>query len=275
MRTPQVLTVTATLIIFVAGAFFLAGRTRPPSAIPPPAPNAIVIAELFTSEGCSSCPPADELLTRLTQQQPLTGVTILGMGEHVDYWNRLGWSDPFSSAAFSERQAQYAARLPNSAGGPYTPQLVIDGAQEEVGSYADAVTHKIAQAAVQRKATVNVATLPSKVGSYQIQIRVEVPPEVAMREPADVVIAITEDNISSDVRRGENSGRHLRHNSVVRSMQTAGTLKAPLREWSGAASINILPDWKLADLKVIGFLQEQHSRRIVGVGWTRVDAPRS
>jgi hypothetical protein len=275
MRTPQVLTVTATLIIFVAGAFFLAGRTRPASAIPPPVPNAIVIAELFTSEGCSSCPPADELLTRLTQQQPLAGVTILGMGEHVDYWNRLGWSDPFSSAAFSERQAQYAARLPNSAGGPYTPQLVIDGSLEEVGSYADAVTSKIAQAAARPKAAVNVTVLRSKDESLKIQIRVEVPPEGATREPADVVIAITEDNISSDVRRGENSGRHLQHSSVVRSMQAAGTLKAPLREWSGTASVTTLPDWKLADLKVIGFLQEQHSRRIVGVGWTRVDAPHS
>jgi hypothetical protein len=110
-----------------------------------PLHKAVVVAELFTSEGCSSCPPADEILSRLVQQQPITDVTVLGLSENVDYWNRLGWVDPFSSPLFSQRQSQYAARIFRS-NDVYTPQMIIDGTLEEVGSDSGGVYRKIAQA---------------------------------------------------------------------------------------------------------------------------------
>lgn len=121
------LSVVAVLVIGVVH-----GRAFP-SAAPAPAQDAIVLAELFTSEGRSSCPPADQVLTKLVQQQPIKGVTVIGMSENVDYWNSLGWVDPFSSPLFSSRQSEYAERAFHGPG-VYTPQIVIDGSIQEVGT---------------------------------------------------------------------------------------------------------------------------------------------
>lgn len=261
---------TGSLAILIAGSSRLAGVRESSSVDLVPAHQAIVLAELFTSEGCSSCPPADEILRQLVEKQPVTRVTVLGLSEHVDYWNRLGWIDPFSSAAFSKRQSEYAARVFRSTS-IYTPQIVIDGSQEEVGSDREGIYRKIAHAAQGRKAVVNVvAELPPASAALQIRIKVDVPPEIVVHETSDVAIAITEDNMANDVRRGENGGKHLRHNAVVRKLVTVTALTAQTREWSGTTSITLAPEWKSADLKVVGFLQEQQSRRVVGAGWSDV-----
>src|SRR5260221_9151119 len=102
-------------------------------AAPGSAPRSIVVVELFTSEGCSSCPPADDVLSQLAHRQPVAGVEVLTLSEHVDYWDRLGWRDPFSSAMYSTRQSNYDARVFHRHG-VYTPQLVVDGQLERVGS---------------------------------------------------------------------------------------------------------------------------------------------
>ena len=127
--------------------------------LPTSASRTVVIAELFTSEGCSSCPPADDLLRKLLATQPIEGVEIVGLGSHVDYWDNLGWRDPFSSPLFSERQAAYdSARFRSNR--IYTPQLVVDGALEVVGSDAGAVRRTLMTAAKAPKAQVAVAAAP-------------------------------------------------------------------------------------------------------------------
>jgi hypothetical protein len=137
-----------------------------------PAANAFVVAELFTSEGCSSCPPADALLSTLVQQ-PTDGVTVLGLSEHVDYWNRLGWRDPFSSAVSTTRQSEYQVRV--FGGDIYTPQLVVDGYLQAVGSDARAVERAIANAAQAPKVAVDVTAGPAEpAANLRIQIDVNV-----------------------------------------------------------------------------------------------------
>ena len=264
---------TGVSAILVSVSLWLSGVRASSAAVPVEAHKAIVVAELFTSEGCSSCPPADEILSRLVQQQPVTAVTVLGLSENVDYWNRLGWVDPFSSPAFSERQSRYAAQVFRS-GGVYTPQMVIDGSLEEVGSDAGAVYRKIAQAAKIPKAAVNIAAiLAPGATALQIHLKVEVPPELTIREPANVILAITEDNVASDVHRGENRGRLLRHNALVRSLQTVGDMMPSTRTWSKTTSASVARGWKPENLKAIGFLQEQQGWRIIGAGWSEVESP--
>src|SRR3954462_2451752 len=113
-----------------------------------------VIVELFTSEGCSSCPPADLLLNHLQQAQPVPGVQVISLSEHVDYWNQLGWTDPFSSAGFSERQKQYANIFRGD--GVFTPQMVVDGKSQLVGSDSQKALRAITEAAKAQKAVVNL-----------------------------------------------------------------------------------------------------------------------
>jgi hypothetical protein len=232
--------------------------------------SAIVVAELFTSEGCSSCPPADALLSSLVEQR-MNGVTVLGLSEHVDYWNRLGWRDPFSSDAFTSRQSEYQVKV--FGGEIYTPQLVVDGYLQAVGSDARAVERAIAKAAQVAKAAVRVTTAPADAATnVRIQIDVNVPPPVILHQPADVILAMTEDRLVSQVARGENRGRRLMHSAVVRVLTRVGVLSPDTQRWSRTTSAAVRPDWKLENLKLIAFLQEQATRRIVGAGFSHITA---
>jgi hypothetical protein len=135
-----------------------------------------VIVELFTSEGCSSCPPADEVLARLERTQPVEGAEIIALGEHVDYWNYIGWSDPFSSPAFSERQGAYAKAFGRD--GVYTPQVVVDGSAEFVRSNWNRAVAAIAQAARAPKANVQITTDQKKADAVSLQLHVSNLPAV-------------------------------------------------------------------------------------------------
>jgi hypothetical protein len=229
-------------------------------------PRVAVIAELFTSEGCSSCPPADEVLTRLVTGQPVAGVEIIALGEHVDYWDRLGWRDPFSSSLFTKRQSQYDARVFHG-NSIYTPQIGVDGASASVGSDSAAVQRAIEQAARLPKAAVTVATHSGGAVAV-VDVRVEAGPELPLRLPADVVLAITEDHLTTSVKRGENSGRVLRHSAVVRSLSTIGVLSPEHRTFSMTVPIAPAAEWKRENLRLTMLVQEAESRRMIGAGTT-------
>ena len=223
----------------------------------------MVMAELFTSEGCSSCPPADDVLTRFISSQPVPGVIVVGLGEHVDYWDRLGWRDPFSSASLTSRQSQYNANVFRT-GSIYTPQIVIDGRLEGIGSDFSAIRKAILEAAKTPKATLTVAAR-REGDAVGIELHVDAAANVARNEPADVTVAITEDRLVTEVRRGENRGRTLRHTAVVRSLMTVGELAPGDRTFSKLVSSVLARDWKPENLRVVAFAQERQSRRIVGV----------
>ncbi len=223
--------------------------------------KAPVIVELFTSEGCSSCPPADVVLAELEKKQPVANATIIALGEHVDYWNYLGWSDPFSAAIYSERQQDYARALNANV---YTPQMVVDGRTEFVGSNAAQAAEAIAKAARAPKANLQIVrSQPNKINITATDI-----PKVTANDQLDIVVAITENNLQSNVVRGENAGRKLRHGTVVRHLQVVG--EAPMAE----AKLIFAPDWNRENLRVVAFLQERRNRRILGVTVLEVVEPR-
>ena len=173
-----------------------------------------VLLELFTSEGCSRCPPADRLLETLDRSQPVAGAQIIVLSEHVDYWNRLGWADPFSSAVFTQRQQDYVTRLHLDSA--YTPQLVVDGQRDVVGSDEGAARAAILKAETQAKAS--VVMKGKRVGSaadLEIEVRVG-------GHGTRVYVALAEDHVQSQVTRGENAGRNLHHVAVVRALLVAG-----------------------------------------------------
>jgi hypothetical protein len=219
-----------------------------------------VVVELFTSEGCSSCPPADELLAKLEKAQPVSGARLIVLSEHVDYWNRLGWRDPFSSAEFTERQNQYSQAFRQD--GPYTPEAVVDGRTGFVGSNGRDAKAAILEALKQPKATVTLRTVAEGAG---INLSVDVK-NVPGAKDADVILAITETGLQSNVRSGENSGRLLKHTGVVRRMTVLGKTKA--EGFSTQTSISLPKDWKRENLRAVVFVQDRRTRQIVGAATT-------
>jgi hypothetical protein len=259
MRTTfAVVTVAALAAVGVWAAARELGQAARPSGAAP----VVVVAELFTSEGCSSCPPADDLLAELLRTQPVPGVTLVGLSEHVDYWDRLGWRDPFSSPRFTERQTEYDGRV-SGGGRIYTPQIVVDGRVEVLGSDRAAVLRAIAAAAREPRAGVTLTVTPS--GSrVHVAVAASAPPGLEWREPADLLVAIVEDGLVTSVKRGENQGRTLQHSAVTRRLDRAGTWKTASTPLDVSTTLRLDDDWNPARLRVVALLQERQRRRIVG-----------
>ncbi|HSY13968.1 MAG TPA: DUF1223 domain-containing protein [Verrucomicrobiae bacterium] len=215
-----------------------------------------VVVELFTSEGCSSCPPADAVLLQLSQSG-LKGEEVILLGEHVDYWNYIGWTDRFSSKQFSQRQSEYASALRAEV---YTPQMVIDGREQFVGNDAAEVASRIVAAAKR--------PMPGQVslaweGDRRLRVAVQSAPAVK----AKVLLAITEDGLSTQVANGENGGKTLHHAAVVRSLQEIGELRDG--KFESIVDVPVAAGWNRNQLKAIVLLQEPKTMKIVGAGQVR------
>ena len=225
--------------------------------------RAPVVVELFTSEGCSSCPPADALLARLDKEQPVEGAEVIALAQHVDYWNYLGWADPFSSHDSSERQGEYAAAFGNT--GVYTPQMVVDGGAEFPGGNSGRAFEAIARAAREPKAEVSLARVADQSdGTLRLSVRVVRLPKLTDGDTADVLLAVTESGLSSDVARGENAGQRLMHAGVVRSLTKLGYLSAATPPFAGEPLVALDKGWRRENLRAVVFLQEHTSKRVVG-----------
>jgi len=221
----------------------------------PGVPRRAVVVELFTSEGCSSCPPADELLGRLRQELSAKNIQVIPLGFHVDYWNRLGWKDRFSSAEFTQRQEQYTHAL--KVDGPYTPEMVVDGDVEFVGNDAGRAQSTIRQQASQLE-TAQVKIAPA--GADQLTIQVKGP--ASSSGNALVMLAITEDNLTTQVFSGENGGRTLHHAAVVRELRQVGALNNGAIETT--VPLKLEKEWKRNDLRAVVFVQNGPSGKIEG-----------
>jgi hypothetical protein len=216
-----------------------------------------VLVELFTSEGCSSCPPADALLARLLKDQPVPSADILVLEEHVDYWDSLGWQDRFSSADLTRRQRTYGDRfnLPDI----YTPQMVVDGTSQLVGNDAAHALRAVAQAARAPKLALTLSTL--KIDGSNITGSISSAASVAAK--ADVYAVLVEKAASTKVLRGENGGHTLNHVSVVRTMQRIGSLDAANRA-PIPFSLTAPSDSNAANLRLILFAQLPGQGAVVG-----------
>ena len=234
----------------------------------PNLPVRAVVVELFTSEGCSSCPPADALLAKLDHEQRLGNAEIIALEEHVDYWDQLGWRDPFSSAQWTERQQDYAAAFRSD--GVYTPQMVVDGRAEFVGSSQSRVRSAIAEAVREPKAEVTLLSRPPSDGKARVALAVKMLP-VPESQKAQVWLAVTETGLHSNVSRGENAGEDLHHAAVVRSLRKVGEA-APNRDadYSGEHDVQLDPAWKKENLRVVAFVQDAKTRHILGAASVQV-----
>jgi hypothetical protein len=253
----RLILISLTILAAFLAAFLFAddssSRSLPATNSPTP-----VVVELFTSEGCSSCPPADKLLEKL-DKQPFPGAQLIVLSEHVDYWNHIGWTDPYSSSAYTERQSTYGNHLRLES--VYTPQMVVDGADEFVGNSSQEATKFFEKAAGRTKIPVRIsgATLEGNV----VKAHLETDPLPAESKKADLVFVVALNHAESQVARGENSGRHLTHVAVVRALVKAGSLSKG-QSSSQDVSAKIESGVDASQLRVIAFLQESGQGRILG-----------
>jgi len=219
-----------------------------------------VIVELFTSEGCSSCPPADRALKFLAEQQPVSTAEIIPLAFHVDYWDNLGWKDKFSSAAFTRRQELYVSRFGLESS--YTPEMVVDGRSEFIGNDTGRAAKKIAEAAAEKKGTVN-----ANIAGDSVTVSVTGLPE---HRTSTVFLAVTEDGITSEVKAGENGGQSFNHSSVVRSLTAIGVVENDANGIEAKGSVPTIADSKPENSRLIVFVQDNISRKILAVGVVKI-----
>ncbi|MEM8994890.1 MAG: DUF1223 domain-containing protein [Acidobacteriota bacterium] len=224
------------------------------------APGGPVVVELFTSQGCSSCPPADRLFSRLEGD-------VIPLAFHVDYWNHLGWRDPFSDPRWSERQRRYGATFER--GYVYTPQLVVNGRAEAVGSDRRRVRAMLDEAVARApRATVELAVEPRRDG---LAVAVDGVLDAAAERPAALLVAVTEGDFSVDVKSGENARRTLRHRHVVRELREVGRV-APGEPAAQALVIPVDPEWNRRRVQVVAFVQDPVTLEIHGAASWSPDA---
>ena len=239
------------------GFFSRAAAISPASSIADGDP---VVLELFTSQGCSSCPPADALLSEIGS----TTKGVIPLAYHVDYWNHLGWSDPFSSRQFSERQSAYAKAM--NLDGDYTPQMVIEGDSQCIGS--DSRSIERADAAARDESNRGRVTVHASSGDAKtIQLTVKARPaeQSSPGSTQEVIVAIFENGHVTKIGGGENGGRKITYDYTVRRLLPAlelnpaqgGSVEKHLR-------VDLDPGWSIDNLGVAAFIQDTESLRILG-----------
>ena len=230
-------------------------------------PTMPLLIELFTSEGCSSCPPADRLLEHF-DEQPIQSAQLIVLSEHVDYWNHIGWKDPYSSAFYSARQQTYGNRF--RLDGVYTPQMVVDGTSEFVGSDSASANRAIGNALRAPKLRVNLSLVPVIAGDgSRLQVDIgQLESSFGMRG-AEVYIAYALNRAESQVSAGENAGHKLAHVSVAKKIAKIGEIKNG-EKFSSAFQLDHALGVDAKNGRVIVFVQEPHQGRVIGVALTHL-----
>jgi hypothetical protein len=201
--------------------------------------SAAVVVELFTSQGCSSCPPADRLISELTKQHG----QVIPLAFHVDYWDNAFWHDPFSSHQWTERQQAYVQTF--KLNGAYTPQMVVNGSRQFVGSNAAAMNAAIEDASRATPSGSVAFDAKRDGGMINATIRAEVPAN------SDLFLVVFENGLTTAIAGGENQGRKAIDDAIVRKLW---------RVHPGSVSVPISTAWK--NIGVVVFLQDRATRAI-------------
>ena len=239
-------------LLSATGVVWASHRGQPPAALR--GSSTPVIVELFSSEGCSSCPPADAWLSSIDRSQSLDGVAVIALEEHVDYWDRLGWRDPFAQPQFGERQATYSRVLPDRR--VFTPEIVVDGHAVVDGGNADQVARALSEAAAEVRPRVALSRQDGRVAVDVSGI------PGGDDDVVEVWLAVTESGLTSDVAQGENAGRRLVHAPIVRILRKVGSTAAGA--FHGEVDVAMEVTWAPRALRFVAFVQRATSRRIVG-----------
>lgn len=228
-----------------------------PSTTPAP-----VLIELFTSEGCSSCPPVDAWLQQIDASPPIDGTKLIVLSEHVDYWDHDGWKDPYSSHSLTERQSAYVRSLGLSAA--YTPQIILDGATELRTSEPQQIGPSIQKEAQTPKLSIRIDSTSVEAGQPDaVQGRIEVNGELQKRG-GEIYVATALDHANSQVLHGENGGRRLTHVAVVQDITKVGRLEKG-KSFDGNFRVRLKPGTDPANLRIVVFVQEPGIGKILGV----------
>lgn len=235
------------LASFFAGTLTFAADT---SAAKNPIP---ILVELFTSEGCSSCPPADVLLQQLDVTQPIPGAQLIVLSEHVTYWDQLGWKDPYSSSVVTDRQAAFVSHF--GLASSYTPEMVVDGTAEFVGNDSHLVAQAIEKASRSGKVEIHISSISGDdSGKLHAYVEADALPASIKGPSADVYFVVALDHAESQVERGENKGHHLAYVAVVQSITKIGTGDKN-HNFAKQVEVKIDPHTDLSNVRVIAFLQ--------------------
>jgi len=255
-------------ILFILTIAFLLEVSMPSTESAADARTAVFV-ELFTSEGCSSCPPADALLQKL-DRQPISGEEMIVLSEHVDYWNHIGWKDPYSSRFYSDRQNAYARRLGLS--DVYTPQMIVDGTSQFVGSDEGLADKAFAKAMTKPKITVGLSSVSiASTNALLAHMETGVLQESFGLRAADVCVAVALNRAQSQVAHGENAGRTLEHTAVVRRIVKVGSIQQG-QAFAQDIQVKLDPGTDIHNLRLIAFVQEPGQGRVIGAAMHEVDA---
>lgn len=217
-----------------------------------------ILVELFTSEGCSDCPPADAFLQKL-DEQPSPGTEFVVLSEHVDYWNHDGWKDPYSSSSYTERQTVYVHifDLPSA----YTPQMVVDGAAQFVGSDQRAASKAFSNAATAPKVEVRLSSMSIEpANTLRAHIETAALPQ---GQKGEVYAAIALNHAENQVSRGENAGRKISHSSVARVLTKVGTVEKN-QPFARDLQLKLPTAYRPGDLRLLAFIQQPHQGKVLG-----------
>lgn len=244
-------------IVLGSGASLAAERFGTADATP----TSPVLVELFTSEGCSSCPPADALVERMDSLQPVPGVQLIVLSEHVDYWNHDGWKDPYSSASLTERQSSYVHALGLKTA--YTPQILVDGDMELRTNDAQQVSEALQKAGTSPKVPIRIISAAVDANPTAVRGHIEADGR-SMKHNADIYAVIALDHAESQVPSGENRGRHLTHVAVVLEIAKVGKLEKG-KPFSHDFQMKYkLPQTNSTPIRVVAVIQEPGSGKVLG-----------